>query len=168
MVGTLNKVILIGNVGKDPEIRVTQEGKEIASFSLATSESWKDKVTGERKEKTEWHKVVVFVPQLVDIIKRFLKKGGKVYVEGSLQTRRWMDQGSVEKYVTEVLLQSFNSVLMLLDSRGSQSAEHGGDSASAYGAAWQQGKNSTATRLQDEHSEGGFDIEEMKDEDIPF
>jgi single-strand DNA-binding protein len=116
MAGTLNKVILIGNVGRDPEFRNTQEGKEIASFSLATSDSWRDK-NGERRERTEWHKVVVFIPQLVDIVKRFVHKGSKIYIEGSLQTRRWLDQASVEKYVTEVLLQSYNNMLILLDSK---------------------------------------------------
>ncbi len=111
----LNKVILIGNLGKDPEIRTTKDGNEIANFSIATSESWKDKVTGERKEKTEWHKIVVFKEGLVGVIKSYLKKGGKVYIEGQLQTRKWNDDKGIEKYVTEVVLQGFDCNLILLD-----------------------------------------------------
>ncbi len=131
MSSTLNKVILIGNVGRDPEIRSTQEGKEIATFSLATSESWKNKVSGEKKEKTEWHKVVVFVPQIVTFIKSYMHKGAKVYIEGSLQTRKWLDHANTEKYVTEVLLQSYSSTLMLLDGKGG-SGEKEGTGGSGY------------------------------------
>ena len=118
MGSSLNKVILIGNLGRDPEIRTTNDGREIASFSLATSESWKDKATGERKDKTEWHRIVVFKEGLVGVIKAYLKKGAKVYIEGQLQTRKWVDSNGVEKYTTEVVLQGFNAVLILLDSKG--------------------------------------------------
>ena len=111
---SINKVILIGNLGKDPEIRSTSDGREIASFSLATSESWKDKNSGEKREKSEWHNVVVFSQGLVGIIKNYVKKGSKVYLEGSLQTRKWTDKQGVEKYTTEVVLQNFNSTLQLL------------------------------------------------------
>jgi single-strand DNA-binding protein len=114
MAVTLNEVRLIGNVGKDPDIRTTQEGKEVASFTLATSDVWKDKLTGEKKERTEWHKIVVFVPQLVSVIKNYVKKGTRLYVCGSLQTRKWQDQSNVDKYITEILLQSHDSKLMLL------------------------------------------------------
>lgn len=114
MVATLNEVRLIGNVGKDPDIRSTQEGKEVASFTLATSDIWRDKNTGERKEKTEWHKIVVFIPQLVSVIKSYVKKGTRLYITGSLQTRKWQDQSNVDKYITEVLLQSHDSKLMIL------------------------------------------------------
>lgn len=117
--GTINKVILIGNLGKDPEIRTTQNGKEMANFSIATSESWTDKFSGTRSEKTEWHNIVVFSEGLVKIVKDFARKGSKVYIEGSLRTRKWTDQNGSEKYTTEVLLQNFNSVLTLLDSRSS-------------------------------------------------
>lgn len=118
MAGSVNKVILIGNVGKDPEIRRTNDGKRIANLSVATSESWKDKQTGERKEKTEWHRVVCFNDALSDVIEKYIKKGSKVYIEGSLQTRKWTDQGGADKYSTEVVLQAFNGVLTMLDGIG--------------------------------------------------
>jgi len=126
----LNKVVLIGNLGKDPEIRTTSDGRELANFTLATSETWKDKVTGERKEKTEWHKVVVFSGGLVGVIKSYVKKGSKIYLEGQLQTRKWVDASGAEKYTTEVVLQGFNSSLILLDGPGgSKSFGDSGDSA---------------------------------------
>jgi len=114
---SINKVILVGNVGQDPEIRSTQDGREIANFSLATSESWKDKSTGEKREKTEWHRVVVFSQGLVNIVRSYVKKGSKLYVEGSLQTRKWTDSQGIEKFTTEIALQNFNSTLQILDSR---------------------------------------------------
>ena len=114
MSGSLNKVILIGNLGNDPEIRNTNDGREIANFSLATSESWKDKVTGEKKEKTEWHRIVCFNEGLVKIIKEYVKKGTKLYIEGQLQTRKWLDNTNQEKYTTEVVLQGYNANLILL------------------------------------------------------
>jgi single-strand DNA-binding protein len=116
MAGSVNKVILVGNVGKDPEIRMAQD-KEIATFSLATSESWKDRATGERREKTEWHRVVVFNDKLTEIVKNYVTKGSKLYVEGSLQTRKWVDNSGVEKYTTEIVLQNFNGTIALLDSK---------------------------------------------------
>lgn len=121
---SINKVILVGNVGQDPEVRSTQDGREIANFSLATSESWKDKNSGERKEKTEWHRVVIFSPGLVGIVKNYVKKGSKLYIEGSLQTRKWTDGSGVEKFTTEIVLQNFNSVLQILDSRDRQSSSN--------------------------------------------
>ena len=114
MSGSLNKVCLIGNVGKDPEIRHTQSGGKIANLTVATSESWKDKQTGEKKEKTEWHRVVVFDERLADIIERYVTKGTKLYLEGALQTRKWTDNQGVDKYTTEVVLQRFSGVLTLL------------------------------------------------------
>lgn len=117
MAGSVNKVILVGNVGKDPEIRSTQDGKEIASLSLATSDSWKDKSTGERKEKTEWHRISVFNDGLVGVIKNYVKKGSKLYIEGQIQTRKWTDKDGVEKYSTEVVLQNYGGVLQMLDSK---------------------------------------------------
>lgn len=122
MAGSLNKVTLIGNVGSDPVIRNTNDGKEIASLSVATSESWKDKVTGEKKDKTEWHRVTVFSEGLVRVIKNYVKKGNKLYIEGQLQTRKWTDSENQERYTTEVILQNFNSTLILLDSKGSDSS----------------------------------------------
>ena len=118
MAGSVNKVILIGNLGKDPEIRRTQDGRPIANLSVATSESWRDKTTGERKEKTEWHRVVIFNEGLCKIAEQYLKKGSKVYLEGSLQTRKWTDKDGHDKYSTEVVLQGFNSQLTMLDTRG--------------------------------------------------
>ena len=119
MAGSVNKVIIIGNVGKDPEIRSTQDGREIASLAVATSDNWKEKNTGERKEKTEWHKVLVFSSGLVGVIKQYVKKGSKVYIEGALQTRKWQDQSGADRYTTEVVLQAYGGTLTLLDSRGS-------------------------------------------------
>ena len=119
---SINKVILVGNVGQDPEVRSTQDGREIANFSLATSDSWKDKNTGERKDKTEWHRVVIFSPGLVNIVKSYVKKGSKLYIEGSLQTRKWTDNQGVEKYTTEIVLQNFNSTLQILDGREKNSS----------------------------------------------
>ena len=118
MAGSVNKVILIGNLGRDPEIRNTQDGTKVANFSLATSETWRDKNSGERKERTEWHRVVIFNERLAEIAEKYLKKGSKVYVEGALQTRKWTDNSGAEKYTTEVVLQRFRGDLTMLDSRG--------------------------------------------------
>jgi single-strand DNA-binding protein len=114
MAGSVNKVILIGNLGKDPEIRHTQDGRPIANLAVATSESWRDKSSGERKEKTEWHRVVIFSEPLCKIAEQYLKKGAKVYIEGQLQTRKWTDKDGVEKYSTEIVLQGFNGTLTML------------------------------------------------------
>lgn len=112
----INKVILLGNLGKDPEIRSTSDGREIANFSIATTESWKDKNTGERKDRAEWHRVVVFSQGLVGIVKNYVKKGTKLYIEGQLQTRKWTDKSGVDKYTTEIVLQNFNSTLQIISS----------------------------------------------------
>ena len=117
MAGSVNKVILIGNLGRDPEIRRTQDGRPIASLNIATTETWRDKASGEKKEKTEWHRVVIFNENLCKVAEQFLKKGAKVYIEGQLQTRKWQDKDGAEKYSTEVVLQGFNSVLTMLDGR---------------------------------------------------
>src|SRR6516165_8212973 len=118
MAGSVNKVILIGNLGRDPEIRRTQDGRPIANLRIATSETWRDKTTGERREKTEWHSVVVFNEGLCRVVEQYLKKGAKVYIEGSLQTRKWQGQDGQDRYTTEVVLQGFNSALTMLDGRG--------------------------------------------------
>ena len=117
MAGSLNKVTLIGNLGKDPDIRKTQDGRPIASFSIATTESWKDRTTGEKRDKTEWHNIVIFSEGLAKIAQNYLRKGSKVYLEGQLQTRKWQDQEGRDRYTTEVVLQNFNSALILLDGR---------------------------------------------------
>ena len=130
MSGSVNKVILIGNLGADPEIRRTQDGRPIANLRLATSESWKDKTTGERKEKTEWHRVVIFNENLCRIAEQYLKKGSKVFIEGALQTRKWQDQSGQDKYSTEIVLQGFKGSLTLLDTRAGNSdssPDDGGD-----------------------------------------
>ena len=124
MAGSLNKVHLIGNLGKDPEIRHSQDGGKIVTFSLATSESWTDKATGERKEKTEWHRVVIFNEHLADVVEKYVRKGSKLYVEGQLQTRKWVDNTNIERYSTEIVLQKYRGELTMLDSKGSNS---GGD-----------------------------------------
>jgi single-strand DNA-binding protein len=135
MAGSVNKVILVGNVGKDPEIRRTQDGKAIANLSIATSENWRDKNTGERKEKTEWHRVVVFNEGLSKVVEQYVKKGSKIYIEGQLQTRKWTDQSGVEKYSTEVVLQGFGGVLTMLDKpAGRSEAESVNEYAAATGA----------------------------------
>ncbi len=124
MSGSLNKVMLIGRLGQDPEVRSTQDGRSLCSFSIATSESWNDKTTGEKKEKTEWHRVVVFNEGLVNIIQQYVKKGSNVFIEGQLQTRKWEDKDGIEKYTTEVVLQGFNSTFKMLDSKNSGSKEN--------------------------------------------
>lgn len=142
MAGSVNKVILVGNIGKDPEIRQTNDGKKVASFSLATSESWKDRMSGERRERTEWHRVVIFNDRLVDVTERFLKKGSKIYLEGALQTRKWTDNNGQERYTTEVVLQQFRGELTMLDGRqggemgaGGMEADDGYGGGASYGAA---------------------------------
>lgn len=117
MSGSINKVILVGNVGRDPEIRYTGDGSKVASFSLATGESWKDKNTGERRDRTEWHKIVVFNEKLVEVIEKYIKKGAKLFLEGQLQTRKWTDQQGVEKYTTEVVLPRYRGELTMLDGK---------------------------------------------------
>ncbi len=134
MAGSVNKVILVGNLGKDPEIRRTQDGRPIANLSVATSESWRDKATGERKEKTEWHRVVIFNEGLCRVAEQYLKKGSKVYLEGQLQTRKWQDKDGNDKYSTEVVLQNFNSNLTMLDTRGSGGASSSDASDSDFGS----------------------------------
>ena len=118
MAGSVNKVILVGNVGRDPEIRSTQDGQKIANFTLATSETWRDKNSGERKERTEWHRIVVFNERVADVVEKYVRKGSKLYIEGALQTRKWTDQSGQERYTTEVVLQRFRGELTMLDSRG--------------------------------------------------
>lgn len=148
MAGSINKVILVGNVGKDPEIRSTQDGRELANLVLATSDTWRDKATGEKREKTEWHRIVVFTEGLVNIVKNYIKKGTKLYVEGALQTRKWTDNAGVEKYTTEIVLQGFNSTLTILDSKNSSSDSSNHDEYSPK--ASEPSKNFVAEEIDDE------------------
>lgn len=157
MAGSVNKVILVGNLGQDPEIRTLGSGDRVANLSLATSESWRDKTSGERKEKTEWHRIVVFNDNLVKIVEQFLKKGSTIYVEGALQTRKWADAQGVEKYSTEIVLQKFRGEITMLggkkDGEGgdSQGGGYGGQAGgSAGGAASQQKRETFAADLDDE------------------
>src|SRR5579871_4555357 len=160
MAGSVNKVILVGNLGRDPEVRSTQDGRKIVNLSIATSENWRDKASGERREKTEWHRVVIFNENLAGVAERFLKKGSKVYLEGQLQTRKYTDQSGVEKYSTEVVLQNFRGELTLLDSRGGGGAGAGDDYAEPAGA----GTNGRAGGGGGGFPRGGGNL----DDEIPF
>jgi len=167
MAGSVNKVILIGNLGKDPEVRSMQNGGKVANLSIATSESWRDKATGEKKEKTEWHRVVIF-GNLAEIAEKYLKKGSKVYVSGSLQTRKWTDQSGAEKYSTEVVLQGYGGELTMLDGKGGGAGggAGGGMGDDAGGGGWDSGgyddapKGGAKARVS-----GGRDA---MDDEIPF
>ena len=158
MAGSVNKVILVGNLGKDPEIRTLNSGDRVANLTLATSETWRDKASGERKEKTEWHRVVIFNKNLADVAEKYLKKGAKVYLEGSLQTRKWTDNTGVEKFSTEVVLQKFRGELTMLDGKGG-----GGDERDegGYGGGFQP-----AARAQPSGPRESFSAD--LDDEIPF
>ncbi len=160
MAGSVNKVILVGNLGADPEIRKTQDGRPIANLRIATSESWRDKNSGERRERTEWHRVVIFSEGLCRIAEQYLKKGSKVYLEGQLQTRKWEDQQGQERYSTEVVLQGFNSTLTMLDSRASGGGM--GDSGGDYGSSGNFGGSGPL----DKPSGGDFNAD--LDDEVPF
>jgi single-strand DNA-binding protein len=140
MAGSVNKVILVGNLGKDPEVRRMTSGDPVVNLSIATSESWRDKASGEKKEKTEWHRVVIFNKNLADVAEKYLKKGAKVYVEGQLQTRKWTDKDGAEKYSTEVVLQNFRGELTMLDGRsgGGEGGGGGGRGAGEAPASFQR------------------------------
>ncbi len=156
MAGSVNKVTLLGNLGADPEIKRTQDGRPIANLRIATSESWRDKNTGEKREKTEWHRVVVFSEGLCKVIEQYLKKGSKVYIEGSLQTRKWQDQAGQDRYSTEVVLQNFGGTLVMLDSRGGGGSQYGGGDEQ-YGSP-------EAAPAQSSNAPMGGEI----DDEIPF
>ncbi len=153
MVGSINKVILVGNLGADPRVSNTTNGAKIVNLTVATSDTWKDKLSGERKERTEWNRVVIFNPQLADIAERYLRKGSKVYIEGQLQTRKWEDNNGQERYSTEVVLQNFNGNLVLLDGRSDVPA--GGNDVfsgapNASGAGWDNSPAATPADLDDD------------------
>ena len=166
MAGSVNKVILVGNVGNDPEIRSFNNGGKVANFSLATSDSWRDKQSGERREKTEWHRVAVFNDGLVGVIERYVKKGSKLYIEGALQTRKWTDRDGNEKYTTEVVLQGYGGNLTMLDGRseggGARSGGGGGYNQHRGGNMSQGGGQRSASVM--EGPKENFDL----DDEIPF
>ncbi len=168
MAGSLNKVMLIGNLGRDPESRSFQNGGKVVSLNIATSESWKDRQTGERKEKTEWHSVQIFNENVGRIAEQYLRKGSKVYIEGQLQTRKWQDKNGVDKYTTEIVIQNFNGTLTLLDGRN----EGGSGGGGGQGGGWNQdrgnaGGSSAGGGYADAPSGGGaFDAD--LDDDVPF
>lgn len=177
MAGSVNKVILIGNLGADPDIKRTQDGRPIANLSIATSESWRDKNSGERREKTEWHRVVIFNEGLCKIAENYLKKGAKVYIEGQLQTRKWTDQSGVDKYSTEVVLQGFNGNLTMLDGRGEgggggggggRVSGGGGGSGPDYGGDYGGGGGSSGGGGRPSGGGGGGGSSRDLDDDIPF
>ena len=143
MAGSVNKVILVGNLGRDPEIRSTNDGTRIANLNLATSESWRDRTSGERRERTEWHRVVIFNERLVEIAEKYLRKGSKLYVEGALQTRKWTDQQGQEKYSTEVVLQRFRGELTMLDGAGGGRGQGGGAGEGGFDEGYSGGPNSS-------------------------
>jgi single-strand DNA-binding protein len=159
MAGSVNKVILIGNLGADPEVRLSQDGKKIANMRLATTESWKDRATGERRERTEWHKVVCFSDGLSGVIEQYVKKGSKIYVEGQLRTRKWQDQSGQDRYTTEIVLDGFNGVMTMLDSRGGGG---GGGDAPSYGGDDDYGAPSG------DSGGGGGPVGDDLDDEIPF
>lgn len=157
MAGSVNKVILVGNLGRDPEVRQMQDGNPVVNLSLATSESWRDKASGERRERTEWHRVVIFNERLADVAQRFLKKGSRIYVEGQLQTRKWTDQSGAEKYTTEIVLNRFRGDLQMLDRAG----EGGGGGYGGGGDSYNQDSGGGGGAPA---GGGGPDL----DDDIPF
>ena len=168
MSGSVNKVILVGNLGRDPEVRRLNSGEAVVSLNLATTESWRDKGSGERKDRTEWHRVVIFNENLGRVAEQYLKKGSKVYVEGQLQTRKWTDKDGAEKYTTEVVLQRFRGELTLMDSRGGGDAA-GRDEGEAF-AGDGGGRSSFGKSSPMEERRGGSSskLAEALDDDIPF
>ncbi len=170
MAGSVNKVILVGNLGNDPEVRNLPSGGKVVNLSVATSESWKDRNTGERREKTEWHRVVIFSEGLARVAESYLRKGSKVYIEGQLQTRKWQDQSGQDKYSTEVVLQGFNSNLTLLDGRGDgggDTAGYGGDNGGFRGVRDNSGGNGGGGGRRPSANAPAFEPGGM-DDDIPF
>ena len=167
MAGSVNKVILVGNLGKDPEIRRTQDGRPIANLRVATTETWRDKTSGERREKTEWHSVVIFNEGLCRVAEQYLKKGAKVYIEGALQTRKWQGQDGQDRYSTEVVLQGFNSVLTMLDARGGSAGASAGmheDDQASYTPSGSGNGNGDGAR----RSPGKQAFDKKIDDEIPF
>ncbi len=170
MAGSVNKVILVGNLGRDPEIRSMQNGDEVAQLSIATSETWRDKNSGERKERTEWHRVVVFNENLVKVVKQYVKKGAKLYIEGSLQTRKWTDQSGQEKYTTEIVLQRFRGELTMLDGGRGEGGGGGMGGGGGFGGDDDYGGGGGGASSGGGRSGGGKPAPRRDDldDDIPF
>ncbi len=171
MSGFVNKAVLIGNLGRDPEIRHGQDGKRVASFNIATSESWNDKHSGERMERTEWHKIVVFNDRLAELAEKFLTKGSKVYVEGQLKTRKWTDDNGVERYVTEIHLGAFNATLTFLDSKRdseNRASSHQAPARREPALAGAGGGGEGSTRASKWDAVGGGSTDADLDDQIPF
>ncbi|MBY5355312.1 single-stranded DNA-binding protein [Rhizobium leguminosarum] len=169
MAGSVNKVILIGNVGADPEIRRTQDGRPIANIRLATSETWRDRNSGERREKTEWHTIVVFNEGLCKVVEQYVKKGAKLYIEGQLQTRKWQDQQGQDRYSTEVVLQGFGSTLTMLDGRGEGGGASGGRGSAGGGNDYGDDYGAPAPSSSPSRGGGGGgNFSRDLDDDIPF
>ena len=170
MAGSVNKVTLVGNLGKDPEVRKMQSGDSVVNFTLATSESWRDKNSGERKEKTEWHNVVVFNEGIAKVAEQYLKKGMKVYVEGALQTRKWTDQSGADRYTTEIVLQKYRGELQMLDSRndGGGSRDYGEGGGDFGRANAQAASNSGSGNRAPAPAAGGGSFSRDLDDEIPF
>ncbi len=166
MAGSVNKVILVGNLGRDPEVRNANDGSKIVQLSVATSESWKDKMTGERKDRTEWHRVVVFNDRLADVCEQYLRKGSKVYLEGQLQTRKWTDQQGVEKYTTEVVLAKYRGELTMLDGRG-DNAQMGQSNSGFQNQMSHQGAGQSSNQGGGSQSAAPNLAQDLED-DIPF
>jgi single-strand DNA-binding protein len=164
MAGSINKVILVGNLGRDPEIRSTNDGTRIANLALATSESWRDRNSGERKERTEWHRVVIFNERLVEVAEKYLRKGSKIYVEGALQTRKWTDNQNQERYSTEVVLQRFRGELTMLDGARTGGAAEGGADYDDYAGAGDSPSRGGAASPARNRAPAGGDL----DDEIPF
>ncbi|HSR77822.1 MAG TPA: single-stranded DNA-binding protein [Xanthobacteraceae bacterium] len=162
MAGSVNKVILVGNLGADPEVRRTQDGRPIVNLRVATSDNWRDKATGERRERTEWHRVVIFSEGLAKVAEQYLKKGSKVYLEGALQTRKWQDQSGQDRYSTEVVLQGFNAVLTMLDKAGGGGAEPSYEGGSDFGSS------GPAPRERKPAMAGAGGSRSDMDDEIPF
>ena len=163
MAGSVNKVILVGNLGADPEIRALGSGDRVANLRIATSESWRDRTSGERKEKTEWHRVVIFNENLVKVAENYLKKGAKVYIEGAIQTRKWADQSGVEKFSTEIVLQKFRGELTMLDGRNDNADQGGG-----YSGGSGSGSGGFSSGARSGGSGPQEDFSASLDDDIPF
>ena len=169
MAGSVNKVILVGNLGRDPEVRTTQDGLKIVNLSLATSESWRDRNSGERKERTEWHRVVIFNERLAEVAEKYLRKGSKVYIEGQLQTRKWQDNSGNDRYTTEVVLQNYAGQLTMLDGRNSSSGfQDGGSSSFDAGSGGSGRENSNFRAAKPQGGEGPKSFEKELDDEIPF
>lgn len=182
MAGSINKVILVGNVGKDPEIRTTQDGRKFAKLALATSEQWRDKNSGERKERTEWHNIIVYNDGLAKVVEQYVRKGSKLYIEGQLQTRKWQDQAGADRYTTEIILQNFSHTLQMLDTKGGGAGASaysggmnedpqadyggGGGSDSGYGGGGSSGPSRSAPAGKANGNGKGFD--KKIDDEIPF